>query len=372
MNTPLLFRILAETHQADRLSQAVWDIAIRQARASGLLATLHYSLLGAGMLERLPDRVRIQLAAAARVADHHREVMQWEVEDIYRVLNAAGIPVIVLKGAAYAMAGLEAASGRMFGDVDILVPHGAISEVEKELGHAGWIQDSRNAYDDRYYRKWMHEIPARRHIQRGTVLDVHHNILPLTARNKPKVSALWHAAVPLPGFTDLYTLAPTDMLLHSASHLFLNGEFERGLRDLNDFRRLARQFSGTPGFWSELQARAQMQDLAKPLAYAVRYANRLLAAGFPEACTAVLSKPAMPALDRLFTQGLLPRHSSVHNAWTPVALFALYVRGHYLRMPLHLLLPHLIYKGTLAKFDQQALQDENDQQLDRFRAFLGK
>jgi len=77
-------------------------------------------------------------------------------------------------------------------------------------------------------------------------------------------------------------------------------------------------------------------------------------------------------MDSLLLRGLQPNHSSAHDRWTPMALFALYVRGHYQRMPLHLLLPHLLYKGTLAKFHEQALHDESQKHLEQFRAFLDK
>lgn len=369
---PLLCQGLGQSDRLGAFSEAEWDGIVRQARAAGVLATLHHAAEQADQLGRLPTRVRVQLGAARRVADHHRQVMQWEVEEIHRVLDRIGVPVIVLKGAAYVVAGLEASRGRLFGDVDILVPRGALSEVERALGRAGWVQESRDAYDDRYYRQWMHEIPARRHTQRGTVLDVHHNILPLTARNKPSAQALWDQARPLPGFQDLYVLSPADMLLHSASHLFCNGEFDRGLRDLNDFRRLSREFATSAEFWTAVRARADALDLRKPLAYAVRYANRLLAAGIPETGFPALSGLGAAFMDPLLTRGLAPKHGSTQDALTPAALFALYVRGHYLRMPLRLLLPHLIYKGTLAKMHEQKVHDKNEELMAQFRAFVGK
>jgi hypothetical protein len=178
--------------------------------------------------------------------------------------------------------------------------------------------------------------------------------------------------VPVSGFNDLYVLAPGDMLLHSAAHLFLNGEFERGLRDLYDFRRLVQQFADTAQFWQNLKKRAETLDLVQPLNYAVRYANRLLNAAIPEVGMPGLSRPEQWLMDPLFTRSLQPNHASAHDLWTSAALFALYVRGHYLRMPPQLLLPHLLYKGTLAKFNEQSLHDENQEKLAQFRAFLGK
>ena len=40
-------------------------------------------------------------------------------------------------------------------------------------------------YDDAYYRRWMHELPPLIHRERDRMIDVHHTILPLTARITP-------------------------------------------------------------------------------------------------------------------------------------------------------------------------------------------
>lgn len=362
-----LIQILADPKSIVGFQDADWDLSIRQARASGLLATTYHLIDDAKLLAQVPERPRVQLEAAHRIAARHREVTQWEVCELYRLMEHIGVPMIVLKGAAYVVADLEAAKGRMFGDVDIMVPRGALDDVERALGRAGWVQENQNAYDDRYYRQWMHEIPARRHMQRGTVLDVHHNILPLTARNKPPACLLWKADLRVNGYSDMYVLSREDMLLHTASHLFCNGEFDRGLRDLYDFYRLAREFSSDPQFWTKVAERAKQLDLVKPLGYAVRYVNRLFGSPLP---MAAIPDPCAGFKDSLFIRGLMPNHSSAHDIWTSTALFALYVRGHYLRMPLHLLLPHLLYKGTLAKVHVEAAHNENQKKLEQFRAFL--
>lgn len=365
-----LVELLSHPDSITGFHDADWDLVIRQGRAAGMLATTHHLLKDLALLDQVPERPRIQLGAAERIAARHREVTLWEVQELYHLMERIGVPMIVLKGAAYVAANLDAAQGRLFGDLDIMVPWGALDTVERALGRAGWIQENQNAYDDRYYRQWMHEIPARRHIQRGTVLDVHHNILPLTARNKPSAQALWKADVRLDGYEDLYVLTPEDMLLHTASHLFCGSEFERGLRDLFDFYRLARQFSSSiPKFWALVAMRAELLDLVEPLGLAVRYANSFFNAGFP---TTNLPRVDTGRMDEIFTRALLPNHSTARDAWTQTALFLLYVRGHYLRMPMKLLLPHLLYKATLAKFREEKLHNENQQMLEQFRAFLGK
>jgi len=41
----------------------------------------------------------------------------------------------------------------------------------------------------------------------------------------------------------------------------------------------------------------------------------------------------------------LPDHPSCADVFTPVARWLLFLRGHYLRMPLRLLIPHLTRKA---------------------------
>ena len=54
-----------------------------------------------------------------------------------------------------------------------------------------------DGYDDAYYRRWMHELPPLIHRTRDRMIDVHHTILPLTARPRPDAAALIAASVAL-------------------------------------------------------------------------------------------------------------------------------------------------------------------------------
>jgi 3-hydroxyacyl-CoA dehydrogenase len=56
------------------------------------------------------------------------------------------------------------------------------------------------------------------------------------------------------------------MVLHSATHLFFEGELRHGLRDLVDLDDLVRHFAAQDAsFWQRLVARAFEMDLARPL-----------------------------------------------------------------------------------------------------------
>jgi hypothetical protein len=58
----------------------------------------------------------------------------------------------------------------------------------------------------------------------------------------------------------------------------------------------------------------------------------------------------LPLMDALFDRGLAPHHRSCDGLASAVARWMLYVRAHYLRMPMRLLLPHLARKAWKRRF----------------------
>ena len=72
-----------------------------------------------------------------------------------------------------------------------------------------------------------------------------HTILPPTSRLKPDPAKLWHSARLLKE-PDLYTLCPADMILHSAAHLFHDGDLNLGIRDVVDIGDLLTAFGKDP------------------------------------------------------------------------------------------------------------------------------
>lgn len=352
----LLSDALMRPEHLQEYSPAEWDVLIRLGRRADLLARIAARAQSLGVWDSIPGQPRMHLASALQLVLRQHVELRHEVQQIARALEPTGLPLVLLKGAAYTLAGLDAAQGRMVSDVDILVPSERLAEVESALMMAGWISTNRDPYDQRYYRTWMHELPPMRHMHRGTVLDVHHAILPLTARFRPDTARLLQASTPVDGHDSVRVLSRMDMVLHSAAHLFHEGELEMGTRGLVDLDALVREFSGDPGFWGDLQARAQVLDLAWPMFLALRYCRMMLGTPVPETLLAVPDRRpgAGPAslrqlmMDALYLRALRPDHALISDRWTPLARFALYLRGHWLRMPAWLLAGHLLRKFFIA------------------------
>jgi len=333
-------------------SPSQWDLLVRQARRANLLARLSRTVQDAGLMAVIPEAPRQHLHAAAVIAGRQAVSVRWEVECIRQTIAASGARVVLLKGAAYAMARLPVADGRLFSDIDILVPRSLLSAVESALMLQGWQAGDHDAYDQHYYRTWMHEIPPLRHVRRDTTIDVHHNILPGTSRVQVDAQALLEEAVPLPGHQDLYVLQPVDMLLHSATHLFHEGEFANGMRDLFDIDELLRHFGADPRFWEELVPRATALRLGRSLYYALRTSTEILHTPVPLRVLAAAragrpSRPVAALMACCYRLALQPAHPSAETQGVKLARRALYLRAHWLRMPFFLMVYHLGRKALV-------------------------
>lgn len=349
----LVLQAFREPDALTTLSLADWDLLVRQARAANLLANLHALLTERGLIEQVPPQPREHLEWSRVIAERHCQAVDWEVTQIRKALAGAGVPIILLKGAAYVMAKLPRAHARLFSDVDILVPKASLGAVEAALMLHGWASTHHDEYDQRYYRTWMHELPPMQHIKRMTVIDVHHAILPETAPLHPDPEKLRAAAHRLDGYEDLMVLAPADMVLHSAVHLLHDGELDNGLRDLVDIDILLRHFSSLPSFWPTLVERARELELTRPLFYALRYAADMLDTPVPPAVmeAAQAGRPnrlLLLLMDQLFSRALMPVHPSCADWLTAPARQMLYIRANWLRMPPLLLARHLFHKAFLS------------------------
>lgn len=357
MSAASVAALLADPSRAANLDTDVWTGILCAARAERLLASLAHRLEGLD----LPDDVQSVLDSARADAEVGRTEALWEVEMARRALTPLAVPVVLLKGTAFIAAGLSAGQGRLIGDLDILVPRDRLDEVEAALLAAGWEWVKPDPYDDAYYRRWMHELPPLIHRDRDRMIDVHHTILPLTARPRPDARLLLQGSVGLPDGLGLglglgpeadwddqlkvsgaiRVLSPEAMIVHAAAHLFADGDLSGGLRNLWDIDRLFREFSADDDRFTLSVVEEEWQHRLHPY---VRRALRLSAQifGTPlQNCEPLDSEKFEEHWsDRLFHARLLAR-----DGWgrptRPLLRLAFYIRSHWLRMPLPMLARHL-------------------------------
>jgi Uncharacterised nucleotidyltransferase len=347
-----LIDLLAGRRDPATLDDCEWEGVISVARAEVLVATLAGQLADVA----LPPKIAALFADLRAAAKVQQTQALWEAEMARRALEPVGVRFVLLKGTAYAAAGLRCAAGRQIGDLDILVAREDLDRAEAALLAAGWEWVKSDPYDDAYYRNHMHELPPLLHRERDRMIDVHHTILPLTHKATPDAGAMMAGAIPLPlaggvrggpersdgaettgpspappasGRRELLTLAPPDMVIHCAAHVLADGDLAGGLRNLWDFHRLAVEQRGD---WAAVMLRAQHHGLEHIVVRAGRLAEQLY--GDPV---------SLHTSDRLFLRALTAR-----NDWgrptRPFTRLLFTIRSHWMRMPPLMLARHLWVK----------------------------
>lgn len=348
---PIIVKVLRRERLLKTLQPSDWDLLIRQANRAQLVGKFCYLAEEEQALSFVQSEIFRHLKSAQIYADKQYRDFLWEVSKLRQVFTDSALPLIFLKGGAYAIAQLSTHKGRLFSDIDLLVPFQSITAVEKRLMVHGWLPEKQNDYDQQYYRRWMHELPPLRHVRRGSVVDLHHNILPRTAAACPDANLFLEAAVDVGGeFAGIKILSPLDRVIHSATHLFYDGELEHGLRDLVDLDGLLAELDA--GAKLSLVDRALTLGLQKPVYYALRYLQIILQTpGLDNAIRQMQNAGCEPkfirVMDWMFVRALLPDHASCNDTWTGFARWLLYLRSHWLKMPLYLLMPHLSRKAWI-------------------------
>jgi hypothetical protein len=340
----LLVRLLRDPSGLGRLTPQEFSRGIDAADESRLLGWLLTQCDTRRLPDDPPEWLHERMITVRALVDEYERRIRWEVDRLRRALIDVDMPCALLKGAAYVAAKLPPGRGRRVADIDILVPEERLVEAERALSAHGWALKELNAYDTRYYREWMHQLPPLVHRRRGSVIDVHHAILPRTSRLQPPSPRLFEQAREVePG---VFVLSPAHMVLHGAAHLFHDGEIAGAIRDVVDLDALLRDFAKQPNFWTDLDGEAQQLGLTRPAYYALRYAQRLLGTPIPDDLAAI-GAAAPPGPVRWLMDDLFDRTvpQSAANA-SSFAVFALYVRSHWLKMPPLMLVRHLLTKAV--------------------------
>ncbi len=352
----ILVGALRDPDSAQNLAAEQWTALLTIARAEQLIGTLAFRLEG----QAVPDGVKAILTDARLNAEVQRRTALWEADCARRALAEYDGKVVLMKGTAYVASDLRAGQGRSIGDLDIMVAQPDLPTVEAMLLAAGWEWVKQDAYDDAYYRDHMHELPPMIHRERDRMIDVHHTILPLTARPRPDAAAMMADAVPLPlaggvrggpekivgslpfesdppptppvsGRGEVFVFSPEDMVCHCAAHLFADGDLAGGLRNLWDFHCLTQEFTASdPGFRTRLSQRAEHHGLTAAVERAQRLADHLYVSGCDQ----------ITLTDRLFIRRLTARNGYGQQTRRFIRL-AFYIRSHALRMPPMMLARHL-------------------------------
>jgi hypothetical protein len=365
ISADLVIRIYVFPQSSAELSFEQWQNLVLILRHQQLLACYSARFKQAGNFDSIPTRVKRHFLNADVIAANHKQQVQFEAAELQRDLSEKGRDLIFLKGAGYTLSNAKVCEGRIYNDIDLLTDKQSVSDLEKKLCMLGWLSQKLTSHDEKYYRKWAHEIPPLRHGKRGTIVDIHHNIVPIISGRHIDVDLfVKHSVKTAEGFQVLSFPA---MTLHSLIHLFFNEEVKKGYRDLIDIHTLMTS-NNNKEFWLTLIRLSKETGFGLELFLACRYTQRFLSTQIPEYVVSEISQFQpwnIGLLDFIYNKTLKPNHPICQSTFFGLAEFLVLIRGHFQKMPPHILAYHLFTKGCLSLIQMMFGKHVFTKQLDQ-------
>lgn len=350
INIHSVFDVFCDPLVIGHYSEQQWQDMIRVLRGGDLLGAFYYLLDESSLISSVPDFFLKHIESAKIYADRQSHQIQSEAKDLDHLLKSLAIRPIFLKGAAYVLNSDRNHLGRIMSDIDILVPKTELEKVEKLLQKNDWVVKQLDDYDDQYYRKWAHEIPPYTHLFRGTTLDVHHTLLPPISGHLISEDILFNFVQSTS--TNALVLKDELKVLHSIIHLFFNEDFEKSFRDLLDIHLLLNELESRCSL-DKFYSLAVSLRFQKEIYYVIKLRELIFRRVFTEEEEQLIN--AWPFVRRanvfihlILYWSFIPSHDLISSRWIHFAKFIMYLRGHLLKMPLRILVPHFIVKTKRA------------------------
>ena len=263
------------------VEDAAW-VAFRSGVVAERLTGLATEAIATGLL-RLPDR-RVE-----ELEGHHREAMLWALRVERRLLrvaaamDGAGVPFVVLKGAALAHTVYPEPCLRSFADLDVLVgtrDWRRACEVLRDLGLRRRQPEPRRGFDERFGKASVHKG------EDGVEGDLHRTLVvgPFGLWLDPEELLSRTETFEVGGRTVL-RLDDTGLLLNACMHASL-GWWPPRLVPLRDVLQVARHGEVD---WDVLARWAARWRLAAVLQHAFMTASETLGAPMPEDASAFMT-----------------------------------------------------------------------------------
>ncbi len=318
-------------------SAADWTRLLQELRKHGLLAKACVKLQATGRFDDVPEQVKRQLGSGAKYAAKQQQSLFFELQQLEPMLQQLDCPCLLLKGAAYRALALPVSKGRLFSDIDLLVPAPSLAEVKNALFCKGFYEPQMPEYDRQYYLRWSHQNPPLQHFERDSVIDLHHQIFPPASAKKLNIAPFFARAEAITG-SGFKVPCLQHLFIHAAVHLFWQEETHRSVKDIID---LNDQFC-------TLAEQALLPSLLQEAvhigaAQAVSNVVYVLAKVFSQHAAGYLAQPDAPAPQRRLCLCFIKTLSD--NGMVPALCKALwFVRGHKLKMRWSILLYHAVAK----------------------------
>ncbi len=303
---------LAEARRLAPTAPADWEATRRALYDEGIAALLHGAVAGRGLF---PATIEAALSEAYTTTAIRNTALLYELERALAALDRAGVPVLLLKGAALAEAIYGDPALRPMADGDLLVQPADRATAQAALRLAGYepVGEERHPGDTARYES---QVALRKPGPLPTRIELHWSLLdaPYYQARLP-MDWFWAGAEPLRvGDTVAAGLGPTANLLYLIVHLVLHHR-ATGLMWWYDIAELL-HVCGRRVDWDALLVQARACDLVLPLARVLSELATRWAAAVPAdvlARLAILQPSAREA--RMYAWLTAARRPVVQRFW---------------------------------------------------------
>nr|WP_252729390.1 nucleotidyltransferase family protein [Aliiglaciecola lipolytica] len=356
LNTKLLYQILLNPSRGLNLALTDWQNVIFILREGKLLASLYHAAKRDGCYDAYPHFVKRHLYSAYVYANRQAQQIFFEANEFRLLLEQVGITAVFLKGAGYTLRNSLNSYGRVCSDIDVLVNKNDLTAAEAHVKKNRWQSETLNDYDEKYYRDWAHEIPPLIHINRATVVDMHHNLYPPISGRAINIKKFISSRQKMQ--SGCFVLEPATTVMHSIIHMFANEDSSSWMRDLYDIILLIKENESVE-FWKVLMESSQQTDFDFEFEFvccikALQHYSNL---NIPTDVVSYINDYRLTKLQRWLIQNAIlpsiaPEHSLVMSSKIKWAKTIVYFRGHWIKMPFAVLCKHFAFKSFFAIRDQ--------------------
>ncbi len=277
------------------LSPADWPRLLQVAQREGVGPLLYWRLYNSGKFNALPEAVQSSLRIMyAHTCLQNQKIFN-ELGVLSRLFLAKSVPVVVLKGACYALTIYPDIGLRPMADLDLLVPASRLPEaieIAQSLDYADAVPEASPGLNNLL----THHACLRKSALGSITLEIHDRLV----GNKSFAYAVsmdwfWDQTEPLNGrpenrFENLRMLTPTAQVLYAASHAFLqHGGNKSTLRWHYDLHQLICVY-GNCLDWELLVRQAEKFEWSSALWLALSQIRGLFGTSIPDKVLSALAR----------------------------------------------------------------------------------
>ena len=280
----------------ESFSAADWEALARLAQREEVAPLLYWSLSQSGRLGRLPGPLQASLRALYFGIRMKNEQSLKQLGRLASLLHRDRIPVVVLKGACFALTIYPDIGLRPMADLDLLVPASRSAEAirsARSLGYTDAVPEALPGLNDLL----SHAACLKKRDTPYTTLEVHHTLVADSSfTHAVPADWFWSQTEPLKGTgledgsRHVRMLTPTAQLLYACAHAMLqHGGRNTSLRWLYDLDRLIETYAGRID-WGLLVSQARAFEWSSAISAALAETSACFATRVPERVLEELSR----------------------------------------------------------------------------------